>query len=31
VVIASCTTIDPGVRSVKVKGTVVVEVPEPFA
>jgi hypothetical protein len=30
VVIASCTTIDPGVRSVKVKGTVV-EVPEPFA
>jgi hypothetical protein len=29
VVIASCSTIDPGLRSVKPKGTVVCEVPWP--
>jgi hypothetical protein len=31
VVMASCITIDPGLRLVKPKGTVVCEVPEPFA
>ena len=31
VVIASCSTIDPGLRSVKPKGTVVCEVPWPAA
>jgi hypothetical protein len=31
VVSASCTTIDPGARSVKLKGTVVPELAEPSA
>ena len=31
VVMASCITIDPGLRLVKPKGTVVCEVPKPFA